>query len=92
MLYKYRGTLAHCAISFVFCISGLGWYAVLFFVGRELAQAEYRYIATYGGKRADCPWYCGFLLESWTLKGFLDWLLPVMIAVVYSLLESFSYD
>lgn len=62
------------------------WLAPGFFIGRELAQAEYRYIKTHGGKRANCPWYCGFLPSAWTLKSLLDWVLPLIVSTFTAIL------
>jgi hypothetical protein len=48
-----------------------------FFLGREIAQAEYRNIEhNFGGRRANMPWWGGFEPRAWTRKGLLDWLLP----------------
>ena len=52
-----------------------------FYLGREIAQAEYRYIEAHGRKRANCPWWCGFVPEAWTLKSLLDWILPLGVAL-----------
>ncbi len=39
-----------------------GCLAAGLFIGREHTQAEYRYIELYaGGKRANMPWYGGFM-------------------------------
>lgn len=55
-----------------------------FYIGREIAQAEYRIIYThYGRKRANAPWWCGFDRRAWTVKGLLDWLVPA--AAVFAL-------
>lgn len=75
------GTAGHCLIALLLCLFGLYWFAPAFFAGRELTQAEYRYIAAHGGKRADCPWWCGFYPSAWTVKGMLDWLLPLAVGV-----------
>jgi len=66
------------------------WAGVLFaagyYIGREMAQAEYRVIQTYyGGKRANMPWYGGFERRAWNVKSILDFVLPIvatMVAVV----------
>ena len=57
----------------------------LFYLGREHAQAEYRWIAQFGnGKRANMPWWGGFDWHVWNLPSLLDWLVPVLAcAVVY---------
>lgn len=55
-----------------------------FYIGRELAQAEYRIIYThYGRKRANAPWWCGFDRRAWTAKGLMDWIAPA--AAVFAL-------
>ena len=54
-----------------------------FYCGREHAQAEYRAIKSfYGGKRANAPWWCGFELRAWNAKAMVDWLAPVVVAVL----------
>jgi hypothetical protein len=56
--------------------------AAAFFIGREIAQAEYRNIEHfYGGKRANMPWYGGFQKQAWTAKGLLDWILPMALTI-----------
>ena len=65
------------------------FWAPAWYCGREAAQAEYRYIEAHGGKRAACPWWCGFLPEAWTLKGMLDWLLPTAVALTACAAQAF---
>ena len=84
---NYLGTLGHCLVTLLFSFIGIGWITVGFYFGRELAQAEYRYIEKYSGKRSNCPWYCGFYKEAWTLKGLLDWILPLTIVIIVSILH-----
>lgn len=56
-----------------------------FYMGREHAQAEQRAISQYyGNKRANAPWWCGFELRAWTAKGMLDWILPLMVFIIVS--------
>lgn len=51
-----------------------------YFIGREIAQAEYRNIeANFGGKRADMPIWGGLEPRAWTRKGVLDWVTPCVI-------------
>lgn len=72
-------------------LSPFGWWlgaclAIGYYLGREMAQAEYRNIeANYDGKRANMPWWGGFQPRAWTKKGMLDWILPTaaVIAVAY---------
>ena len=91
--------MIHAAITLVFCAIilsfklpvGLVLIPVAFYIGREHAQAEYRYIEAHGRKRANCPWWCGFMPEAWTMKGVMDFLLPIIVVmftvVVYNLIK-----
>lgn len=56
-----------------------------FYAGREIAQAEDRYIDSHGGKRDKCPWYCGIKKDAWTTKGILDCVLPLVVSVVFAI-------
>lgn len=59
-----------------------------FYVGRELAQAEYRYIEAFcGRKRARMPWYAPFTPAAWTVKGMLDWIFPAVQVAFFLWLE-----
>lgn len=59
--------------------------AALFYCGREHAQAEYRCIVThYGNHRASAPWWCGFEPRAWDRKSVMDWLLPLLMALLAS--------
>lgn len=60
-----------------------GAVAVGCYMGREHAQAEYRWIEQYGAyRRANMPWWGGFDPRVWNLKSVTDWLLPLLVAVV----------
>lgn len=55
----------------------------MFFIGREITQAEYRWIAAFGdGRRANMPWWGGFDPAAWTQKALLDMLLPVLATLL----------
>lgn len=58
-----------------------------FYCGREHAQAEHRAISSlYCGKRANAPWWCGFLKLAWNKKSIYDFIVPVAFFVaVFSL-------
>tara|TARA_R110000868_G_scaffold315944_1_gene576791 strand:- start:2906 stop:3178 length:273 start_codon:yes stop_codon:yes gene_type:complete len=57
------------------------------YIGREHAQAEYRWIEHFGyGRRANMPWYGGFQPKAWTLKSLLDWVLPLLATVALALI------
>lgn len=60
---------------------GLPLFGASFFLGREVAQAEYRYIEKYGGKRDAVPWWCALYPEAWTVKAVLDWVGPLVVAI-----------
>ena len=60
---------------------GLPMFGAIFFLGREVAQAEYRYIEKHGGKRDNVPWWCAIYPEAWTAKAVLDWVGPLMVAI-----------
>ncbi len=61
--------------------------ASAYFVGREIAQAEYRWIEMFGdGRRANMPWWGPFDLRVWTtLDQWLDWIGPVAATVAIAL-------
>ena len=66
------------------------WYGVActaFFLGRVLAQAEYRWIETYGlGRRANMPWWGRFDKRVWNLHSMTDWILPLCFTIVVAVL------
>jgi hypothetical protein len=51
-----------------------------YFIGRELTQAEYRWIENFGdGLRANAPWWAAFDSRVWlTADQFADWIGPVV--------------
>lgn len=54
----------------------------LFFAGREIAQAEYRWIETYGqGKRANMPVLGGFDRSVWRGKSLRDVFFPMIVCL-----------
>lgn len=83
--------MIHAMITLIIsaCFYPIGFHAEVsviisaFYVGREHAQAEYRTIYTnYGRKRANAPWWCGFEPRAWNWKSLLDWMVPVVVAIV----------
>lgn len=78
----------HPAITAALCIVLIGLPPVfcaaapLVFLGREHAQAEYRWIETYGhGQRANLPWWGGFDGRVWDVHSWWWNLgLPVLIS------------
>ena len=59
-----------------------------YFVGRELAQAEYRWIEDFGnGLRANAPWWAAFDLRVWTKSDhFADIIGPIISTCALALL------
>lgn len=57
-----------------------GLIACAYFVGREVAQAEYRWIEQFGeGLRANAPWWAPFDRRVWTnADQIADWLGPLV--------------
>ena len=80
--------LMHALVCvFIQCAIGLSigsWFtggalACIWFIAREHTQAEYRWIAQFGGgKRANMPWWGGFDLRAWNIPSLLDWFVPVL--------------
>jgi hypothetical protein len=58
-----------------------------YFVGREMAQAEYRWIEQLGtGLRADMPWDAAFDPRVWqTADQTADWLGPLLVTLAIAL-------
>ena len=76
-------TLIICLVFFIIKVPFvLFFFPVMFYVGREHAQAEYRYISSHGDKRANCPLWCGFLPSAWTWKGLGDFIFPLLVAII----------
>jgi ATP:corrinoid adenosyltransferase len=64
-----------------------GALASCYFIGREVAQAEYRWIEAFGGGlRANMPWHAMFDPRVWqTPDQTADWLGPVVLTTAISL-------
>lgn len=60
------------------------WGSVIYLLGREIAQAEYRWIQHYGfGKRYNMPWWGPFDPRVWDVHSFWwNLTLPILIAIV----------
>lgn len=81
-------------IQFVAALVAGNWWlgaaaGAFYFIGREIAQAEYRAIYNYyGRKRANAPWWCGFERRAWTRKSVLDWAAPSLAVVAVAIVAS----
>jgi len=59
-----------------------GLLASAFYLGREITQAEYRWISAFGeGRRANMAWWGGLDPRAWTGKSVVDVLLPVFVTL-----------
>lgn len=67
-------------------LTGNFWYGVAaaaFYLGREHAQAEYRWIEKYGfGRRANLPWWGAFDKRVWDIHSITDWVLPLIFTII----------
>ena len=87
--------MIHALLALVTCaiviLIGLNWTACFwpaaFYFGREVTQAEYRYIQSHGGKRDKCPWYCGLIPSAWTTKSVLDCVLPWVVCIIGAIVD-----
>lgn len=61
--------------------------ALWFFIGREIAQAEYKWIERYGfGRRANMPWYAPLDYRVWDVHSWWwNLLLPALITFLITL-------
>jgi hypothetical protein len=84
----YHALLAVLAQA-VIGLSTNNWWAgaafgAAFYLGREHAQAEYRWIKEFGdGKRANMPAWGGFDPRVWigNYSSIADWLVPTLVVV-----------
>ena len=95
MMNDCMGTISHVLITIAVMITAylLGYSVVIagaltvaYWLGREMAQAEERYMSIKRINRAMAPCCMVLKREAWTVKGILDWALPAGAVVVYSLL------
>ncbi len=97
-LYKTLYELSH---SIVVLIAGLigfifGYADIfagsmtVFFIGRELTQAEYRWIKWFGlGKRENMPWWAIFDYRVWDVHSlFFNTILPIFIYFMFIMLKN----
>lgn len=80
------------AVQLLFGLFGYWWAGALpgafYYVGREIAQAEYRWIDQFGnGKRANMPWWGGFDKRVWKTDAIADLLCPVVAVVTVASLS-----
>lgn len=92
MNYLQHTLFALTAQALVGWVSGNWWagaaLGAAYFVGREAAQAEYRWIEHYGeGRRANMPWWAMFDLRVWPKPDqWIDWIGPVIATCILAAL------
>ena len=84
----YHALLAVAAQCIIGVLTGNFWigaaFGAAFYIGREHAQSEYRWIKLLGnGKRSNMPWYGGFDHRVWNddYGSWLDWIVPCVAVV-----------
>jgi len=79
-------------IGIIFNISLLMFVLITsYWFGREVSQAEYRWMDENNAKRSEKPWYIGFNILKWDRNSlFDDWLLPTIIALTPVLIQFFA--
>lgn len=84
MIYLEHALVALAVQALVGLSTGRWWTGAAlasgYFIGREVAQAEYRWIEVYGaGLRANMPWWAVFDARVWPKPDqTVDWLGPVL--------------
>ena len=90
-----QSTLGHTATAILFqvvlwIVTGDWWigaaFGSAFFLGREHAQAEYRWIEKFGNhRRENLEIFSPFDPRVWTkLDAWLDWIAPVVAVVIFA--------
>ena len=87
--------MIHAFLTAVFCVPclllSLPWLVLFwppaFYLGREHAQAEERYMRARDINREAAPWWMGFAPSAWTLKSLLDFLLPLAVSIAFTILS-----
>jgi len=86
LIHAAAAVAVQCVVGVVSGMWGTGGaIGCMWFIAREHTQAEYRWIAQFGGgKRSNMPWWGGLSWCAWNMPSLLDWLVPVLAcAVVY---------
>ena len=94
MSYLQHPLMALIAQAAVGLLTGNWWVgaalASAYFIGREFAQAEYRWIEQFGGGlRANMPWWGRYDLRVWPkLDQWVDWIAPLVVTVALAAMLS----
>ena len=97
MLDLVEHAVAAVAIQAVIGLATRNWWtgaalASGYFIGREVAQAEYRWIEAFGeGLRANLPWWGAFDARLWgQAEQVADWLGPILATLLVAAVISRS--
>ena len=87
MLKKHEHSLITIGVVLVATLLGMGLYGLLamagFWLGREHAQAEYRYMKLHSINRDKLKFFDGFKCEAWNYGSFVDDLvLPAFVGII----------
>ena len=67
-------------VQAIYCVF---FFPACFYIGREVAQAEYRYIEMFCNRqRKFMPTFAIFNKNVWNLKSFCDFLLPILVSIL----------
>jgi len=84
MIHALLALLFCLCIVFFKCRTWLCLWPAVFYVSREFAQAEYRFVIKYcHGSFAQMPTFAGFSPVVWDKKSMLDWILPLCVSLVF---------
>lgn len=92
MAYLEHALIALAIQALIARVTGSWWAGAAivsaYFVGREIAQAEYRWIEVYGaGLRANMPWWGPFDLRVWPKRDqWIDWIGPLAATMLAALI------
>lgn len=92
LLMQLKIGITHPVITLA-AVLPFGWKggagATLYFIGREIAQAEYRWIEKYGeGLRKNMPWWGRFDPRVWDLHSVTDFVIPALITAAAYFIRS----
>lgn len=96
ILYELIHTIISVICVGIFTLFGMpilgAAIATSFYIGREHAQAEYRWIERYGNhKRANMKWYNAFEPRIWSFHSwFWNLTLPATVSVLLALYLAFD--
>lgn len=84
MIHGVLSFLFCCGVLLFRCPASMYLWPAVFYLSREFAQAEYRYVLRHcHGSFAEMPTFAGFYPESWNTKSILDCLIPLCVSLLF---------